>query len=98
MTLHNLTDKAVQTTFEADVRPGPSFGDPTTRTLRIVAPGLDREVVVSESTGWLITLPVTLAPGDTELKISAIAPTTPRLAVPGDSRLMITDIRRPRVH
>jgi hypothetical protein len=98
ITVRTLTDAPVRTTFEAEILPGPSFGDTTTRTLRVVAPGTDQQVVVSDASGWHLAVPVTLAPGLTEIQISAIAPAAPRLAVPGDSRLMIADVRHPRLH
>jgi len=96
ITVRNLTEAPIRALFEADIGPGPSFGDTTTRTLRLVAPGTDQELVLSEARGWHLKVPVTLAPGSSEIQLSAMVPAAAaRVAVPGDSRLMIADLRQP---
>jgi hypothetical protein len=92
LAVENIVDRSMRVVLHARVVPGPSFKDRTRRLLRIEMAEQSSEIEASEASQWRVSLPLTIPPGVSQVRIRAISPEAERIPVPNDPRTLIAGI------
>lgn len=90
--IRNLSGHPVEATLHARAVPGPSFQDRSRRSLRIATAGESFQVEATEAAQWQISQRLVVPAGESEVRLHAVAPPSPRVPVPNDPRTLIVGI------